>query len=254
MGIIKMEAYSGFAQVYDNFMEDVPYEEWGEYLIGLLKKYGIEGGLVLDLGCGTGNITIQLASGGYDMIGVDNSQEMLGIAMEKEETARYGILYLNQDMRMFELYGTVRAIVSICDSMNYITNREELEQVFRLVNNYLDPSGLFIFDLNMPYKYQQIGDSVIAENQEECSFIWENYYDSEERINEYDLTVFARDEQGKYDKWEEIHFQRAYTLEEIKESLKKAGLVFVDAFDAFTYNPVHEKSERIYVLAREQGK
>ncbi len=249
-----MEAYSEFAQVYDIFMEDVPYKEWGAYVISLLKEHGIEEGLVLELGCGTGNITIQLADRGYDMIGIDNSQEMLTVAMEKEETTKYGILYLNQDMRSFELYGTVRAVVSICDSINYITDRDELEQVFRLVNNYLDPGGLFIFDLNMPYKYQQIGDSVIAENQPDCSFIWENYYDCQERMNEYDLTVFVRDEQGKYDKWEEVHWQRAYTLEEIKESLSRAGLVFVNAYDAFTNQPVHHKSERIYVLAREQGK
>lgn len=249
-----MEAYSGFAQVYDTFMEDVPYEEWSKYLVGLLKEYGVKDGLVAELGCGTGNITGYLAKNGYDMIAVDNSDEMLSIAMEKEEAEQYHILYLNQDMREFELYGTVSAVVSICDCLNYITDRQELEQVFRLVNNYLDPAGIFIFDLNMPYKYEQIGDSVIAENREECSFIWENFYEEEEKINEYDLTIFTKDEKGKYDKWEEVHYQRAYTLEEIKESLYKAGLLFVDAFDAFTKMPVHEKSERIYVVAREQGK
>ena len=190
------------------------------------------------------------------MTGIDLSEEMLDIAAGRRETSGHDILYLCQDMREFELYGTVRAIVSNCDAMNYVLEEEEvLEILSSAAHNYLDYGGLFIFDLNTEYKYRELlGEQTIAENRDEGSFIWENYYDSEERINEYDLTVFARDEQGKYDKWEEIHFQRAYTLEEIKESLKKAGLVFVDAFDAFTYNPVHEKSERIYVLAREQGK
>ena len=118
-----MEAYTSFASVYDTFMDDVPYEEWGEYLHGLLKEYGINDGLVLDLGCGTGTMTELLADLGYDMIGVDNSADMLEIALEKKVESGHDILYLLQDMRGFELYGTVRAIISICDSVNYIRSR-----------------------------------------------------------------------------------------------------------------------------------
>ena len=171
-----MEAYTSFASVYDTFMDNIPYEEWGEYLKGLLKEYKIEDGLVLDLGCGTGTMTEILASEGYDMIGIDNSEDMLEIAQEKKEKSGYDILYLLQDMREFELYGTVKAVVSICDSLNYVTEEEELLEVFRLVNNYLDPKGIFIFDFNTEYKYREIlGDCTIAENREECSFIWDNY-------------------------------------------------------------------------------
>ena len=168
-----MDAYTSFAAVYDTFMDNIPYEEWAEYLISLLKEYGIEDGLVLDLGCGTGNMTEILASAGYDMIGVDNSEEMLDIAMEKREKSGQDILYLLQDMRGFELYGTVKAIVSICDSINYITEKEDLTDVFRLVNNYLDPKGIFIFDFNTVYKYQEVlGNQTIAEDRDDCSFIW----------------------------------------------------------------------------------
>lgn len=130
-----MEAYTSFAQVYDLFQDNVPYEEWAAYLTALLKEYGAEDGLVLDLGCGTGSMTQLLAKAGYDMIGADNSEEMLEIAMEKRAAAGLDILYLLQDMREFELYGTVRAVVSICDSMNYILDPDDLVQVFRLVNN-----------------------------------------------------------------------------------------------------------------------
>ena len=120
-------------------------------------------------------------------------------------------------MREFELYGTVRAAVSVCDSVNYITEPEELLQVFRLVNNYLDPGGIFLFDLNTLYKYEKIlGESVIAENRDEGSFIWENWYDPEDRINEYDLTLFIREEKDLYRKYQETHFQRAYSIEEIR--------------------------------------
>ena len=182
-----MDAYTSFAAVYDMFMDNIPYEEWCEYLTGLLKEYGIDKGLVLDMGCGTGSLTELLSKSGYDMIGIDNSEEMLEIALDKKSVSGRDILYLLQDMREFELYGTVAAVVSICDSMNYILTYEDMVQVFRLVNNYLDPGGIFIFDLNTEYKYREIlADSTIAENREEGSFIWDNYYDEEERINEYD--------------------------------------------------------------------
>ena len=149
-------AYGSFAYVYDIFMDNVEYEKWAEYLIGRLREYGIEDGIVLELGCGTGVMTELLAESGYDMIGVDNSEEMLGEAMEKRAESGYEILYLEQDMREFELYGTVRAVVSVCDCMNYITEEDDLLTVFKLVNNYLDPDGIFIFDMNTPYKYREM--------------------------------------------------------------------------------------------------
>ena len=249
-----MEAYSSFAKVYDMFMDNVPYEEWGKYLINLLEEYGIKDGLVLDLGCGTGSITEILADKGYDMIGIDYSEEMLNVALDKKGKSGNNILYLNQDMREFELYGTVRAIVSICDSMNYMTTEEDLRDVFKLVNNYLDIGGIFIFDLNTIHKYETIGEQVIAENRDEGSFIWENTFYEDENINEYDLTLFIKDENGKYDKYEENHIQRAYCLDRIKELISEAGLEYVTSYDAFTKNPVRKDSERIYVIAREKGK
>ena len=203
-------------------------------------------------------MTRLLAGKGYDMIGVDNSVDMLEIAMEKKEEEGQDILYLLQDMREFELYGTVRAVVSVCDSMNYLTEEEDLLEVFRLVNNYLDPGGIFIFDLNTEYKYEEIlGEATIAEDREDASFIWDNYYDPEEQINEYDLALFIpveKDGETLYRKYEETHYQKAYSLEKVKELLAKAGMEFVDAYDAFTRNPVKEDSERIYILAREKGK
>ena len=251
-----MEAYTNFAAVYDTFMDNIPYEEWGDYLKELLKKNQVEEGLVLDLGCGTGTMTEILAEAGYDMIGVDNSEDMLEIAMEKKEKSGHDILYLLQDMREFELYGTVKAVVSICDSVNYITEEEELLEVFRLVNNYLDPKGIFIFDFNTEYKYREIlGDSTIAENREECSFIWENYYYEEERINEYELSLFIREEDSDlYRKYEETHFQKAYDLPVIQRLIEESGLEYIAAYDAISHNAPTEESERIYIIARERGK
>ena len=239
-----MEAYTSFAAVYDTFMDNIPYEEWEKYLKSLLYEYGVREGLVLELGCGTGNMTEILAQSGYDMIGVDNAEEMLEIAIEKRMKSGLDILYLQQDMREFELYGTVKAIVSVCDSVNYILEEEELEEVFRLVNNYLDPGGVFIFDFNTVYKYREIlGDQTIAENREECSFIWDNYYYEEERINEYELSLFIREGDSElYRKYQETHFQKAYDLETMKRLITQSGLEYITAYDAFTKRSA-DKSE-----------
>ena len=250
-----MEAYTSFAAVYDRFMDNVPYEEWTGYLQGLLAEYGVEDGLVLDLGCGTGNVTEALASRGYDMIGVDNSEDMLQIAMDKRGRSGLDILYLLQDMREFELYGTVAAVVSICDSMNYLTAYEDLVHTLSLVDNYLDPGGIFIFDLNTLYKYRDvIGDRTIAESREDCCFIWDNVYDEQDRINEYALTLFIREEKGLYRRFEETHYQRAYTLKEIRQAVEEAGMELAAVYDAFTREAPKKDSERVYVGAREQKK
>ena len=273
-----MEAYTDFAEVYDTFMDDTPYEEWADFIAGLIEKYGIskpvrnadcekdimkaeepddesilasERNLVLDLGCGTGTLTELLYEKGYDMIGVDNSEEMLRIAMEKKEKSGSEILYLCQDMRDLDLYSTVGTVISVCDSINYLLEDEDVEDTFSLVNNYLYPGGLFLFDFNTVYKYETvIGDDTIAENRDNCSFIWENYYHPEEHINEYDLTIFAKEEKEElFRRFSETHFQRRYTLPEMAQFVKGAGMEILLTLDADTHEAPREESERIYIVA-----
>lgn len=252
-------SYESFARVYDELMDNVPYDEWTAFLREKLSEYGVDEGLICELGCGTGNITQRLARMGYDMIGIDSSYDMLAIAREKQleenDSNVNNILYLLQDMREFELYGTVRACISICDCINYLLSEEDLLTVFRLVNNYLDPGGIFLFDFNTVYKYREvIGDTVIAENREDCSFIWENYYEEEQQINEYDLTIFVEEEEGLFRRFAETHLQRGYTLPVMRRLIEKAGMVFETAIDMDTQKEAGETSERIFVIAREQGK
>ena len=286
------EVYSDFAGVYDELMDNAPYEAWCENITALIEAYGIskpvrseetgwiepvendlteedegcrkavseallasERNLVVDLGCGTGTLTEVLYQKGYDMIGIDNSAEMLEIAMEKRAKSGSEILYLQQDMCELELYSTVGTVVSVCDCLNYLLEEEDLAEVFRLVNNYLYPGGLFLFDFNTVYKYRQvIGDTVIAENRENCSFIWENYYHGDEEINEYDLTVFVQEEGEYFRRFTENHFQRGYTPETMRRLVEEAGMQVIRLLDADTMGEITPESERIYVLAREQGK
>ena len=260
-----MESYQDFAYVYDEFMDETPYDVWCERIDKLIKEYGIstpernakdclesEKNLVADLGCGTGTLTEMLYEKGYDMVGIDNSESMLSVAMDKKEVSGSEILYLLQDMRELELYSTVGTVVSVCDSVNYILDEEELLEVFKRVNNYLYPGGIFIFDFNTEYKYREIiGDAVIAENREDCSFIWENYYHEEEKINEYDLTVFVKEEEDIFRRFCETHYQKGYTKEGMEALLKKAGLEIVLMRDADTDEMVTKESQRVYVVAKE---
>lgn len=258
-----MAMYGDFAEVYDTFMDNTPYGLWSERLDTLIKKYGVsrperdaedildsERNLVVDLGCGTGTLTELMYAKGYDMIGVDESEAMLNIAMQKKEKSGSEILYLMQDMRELDLYSTVGTVFSVCDSINYILEEEELEAVFSLVQNYLFPGGILIFDFNTEYKYREvIGNTVIAENREDCSFIWENMYDPEDEINEYDLTLFVREEDGRFRRFTETHLQRGYTPEQMGRLVKQAGLKILEMTDADTGGSMRPESERVLVCA-----
>ncbi|WP_026488831.1 class I SAM-dependent DNA methyltransferase [Butyrivibrio sp. XBB1001] len=283
-----MEAYSDFATVYDTFMDETPYEVWGDYVAELIDEYGIsrpyiesnaeagteaeadaeaiedteaallqERNLVVELGCGTGSFTQIMKKKGYDIMGIDMSPEMLNIARNKASEAGLDIMYLEQDMRELDLYCTAGTIVSVCDSINYLLEDEDVIETFRLVNNFLYPGGIFIFDFNTLYKYRDvIGDATIAENREDCSFIWDNYYHEEEHINEYDLTIFVRTsgEEDVFRRFSETHYQRGYTVEDMKYYLKEAGLELVTIVDADTHKAPTAESQRIYIVAREKGK
>ena len=246
-----------FAKVYDVLMDHISYEEWADYIAERLNKNKMQSNLVLELGCGTGNMTRSMAGKGYDMIGIDSSEEMLSIARELSEGKEDGILYLCQDMREFELYGTVAAVISVCGSINYILEEEDLVKVFRLVNNYLDSDGLFIFDLDTPFAYEKVlGDTTFAMNREEGSFIWENCFYPEEMINEVNLTFFVpqrlKDDHILYDKLEETQVRRAYSVDTIRRLLTEAGMEWVAAYHELSLEKPRKDSERIYILAKEK--
>ena len=304
------ESYTSFAEVYDLFMDNVPYDRWAAGIDTLLKKYlppaaekaeasnsekpvadekfealgsykPIEDAhfgekpMVLDLGCGTGQITRRLRDMGYDMTGVDSSDEMLEIARGHEierfdgaetqgieksdgtvaQESADSILYICQDMRDLDLFGTYQGVVSVCDCMNYITDKDDFLKVLKRVNNFLHPGGVFIFDVNTEYKYEKVlANNTFAENRDEGSFIWENEYDSDTKLNIYDLTLFIRGGDGRFDKFFEQHLQRCYEKSEIVEMIEAAGLELVEVLDTDTFEEPSPTSEKITFVAREHLK
>ena len=251
---VDMECYTEFAYLYDTFMEDVPYDKWADLLSCLIKQYGENTRTVLDLGCGTGALTLKLSEMGFDVTGVDNSQDMLSVADSKAFENDKDILFINQDMRTLDLIEKQDCIVSVCDCINYLVLDEDVLDTFGSVKNCLNRDGLFIFDFNTVYKYETvIGDTTIAENREDCSFIWENFYSPDDHINEYDVTFFKKvsdEEDGLFKRFEETHIQRAYTLEEMKLFILKAGFRFITAIDEETGKEPTDRSERIYMVCR----
>lgn len=246
-----MEAYSEFANVYDIFMEDTPYQEWFEFIKAYAEKEGVGLTSVCELGCGTGKMTTLFAKAGASVIGIDSSPEMLMVAQDHAYDESLDILYLMQDMSQFEIGQEMALICSCCDSMNYLLEDEQIKSTFQRVSDSLEPGGLFIFDMNTEYKYKEIlGDRVFADQTENAAYIWENYYDKDEKINEYEVSFFIKGEDERYDRTVENHYQRAYSKEKITTWLDEAGLKLIDVYDNYTKKPVSETTQRMTFTAK----
>ena len=239
--------YQAFASVYDLFMSDVPYREWAARIDEILSHRG--NGLVLDLSCGTGSLTRELSALGYELIGLDSSEDMLMAARAKNP----GVLFIQQELTSFELYGTVDAVVSTCDSLNYLLKPQELEKVLKLIRNYLNPGGLFIFDMNTAYKYSGIlGDETFSDTYDEAAFICENHFDLKTKVHSYYTTFFISDGQGKFDRFEECHNQYAYSVAEVNNMLTKHGFEVSGMYDGYSTNALTADSERVLFVCRKQ--
>ncbi|WZL74482.1 class I SAM-dependent methyltransferase [Clostridiaceae bacterium 35-E11] len=245
-----MKSYGAFAYVYDQLMKDVDYEGWVEYIEKIFKRYKLVPSNIAELACGTGNITNRLAAKGYNLLGVDISEDMLSMAQEKAADMDIEVIYLNHDMREMMLPTELDVILCICDGINYIVEPKDLTRVFVAVYQHLKENGLFIFDISSHYKLKNIlGNHTYAENLQKVSYIWENYFDEKRNICDFDLTIFV--EEGRlYKKYEESHSQRAYKENEIIEKLMQTNFRKIEAFDAFTFEEPREESERIYFVCQ----
>lgn len=247
-----MDQYREFAFVYDELMDDVDYENWIDYIEKIIKKEDAKVQNILELACGTGNITIPLAKKNYDIAGIDISDEMLNVARTKAEKQNIELVLLEQDISELDFDVTnLDCVLCACDGFNYITYDEDLENVFSKTYELLKEEGIFIFDISSFYKLSTIlGDNMYGENRENISYMWQNYFDDEQNLVEMEFTFFVADEGGKFDKYEEVHLQRAYTEEEIIKILNKAGFSKIKVYGDFTFEYPSEDSERIFFICR----
>ncbi|OPX45482.1 glycine/sarcosine N-methyltransferase [Ruminiclostridium hungatei] len=242
--------YNNFAYIYDKLTLDIEYHKWTDYVEKLIKKNKISGTMVLELGCGTGSFGIEMAKRGYEMICLDLSGDMLDRASKKAAEEGADILFLNQDMSNFELYGTVDVIVCLLDSFNYLTRSVQVQRMLKLVHNYLNPNGLFIFDVNTKYKFENIlSDNFFYEIGEDITYIWENEYNPKSGKARFDLTFFVREGQ-LFRRFEETHFERAYTHEELLGYIGEAGLELVSVYEGLTFKKPRNESPRNFYICK----
>ena len=245
----------GMALAYDALMHvDYSYSKYADYILELFERYGKpRDSLVADLGCGTGTMCLELANRGLDVIGIDNSAHMLAVAHEKAIASGFSeILFLEQELDAFELYGTVGAFISTIDSINYITDKRRLRRHFKLVDNYLSPGGLFIFDVNTVYKLSKAAESGIFYNiSDDICYLWESSYSPVSRLSINDLTLFSRGQNGNWRRFDETHKQKAYTREDIEAAISGTGLSIVGCFGFLDFNrPTKKAKKAVYVVTK----
>ena len=250
--------YDAIASVYDSINADIDYSAWADFIEECFNRFLSERpSLILDLACGTGRMTFELHRRGYDMIGADASESMLGEAYDRAyDNGISNILFIKQDMRDFELYGTVGAICSCLDSINYLTEDGDLEKCFSTAHNYLDPDGLFIFDVNTPYKFENIyaNNHYIFEDLDSSGSTaycgWQNEYDKDSGLCGFYLSVFTKTENGFYERNDEEQLERCYTRAQLSDSLEKCGFELIGFYSDFNFSTPKEDCERWYIVAR----
>ena len=246
--------YGILSPFYDAVNGDISYSDWADFIERIAERECKERpDLVLDLGCGTGSMTIELARRGYDMTGVDYSPEMLDVARERAEQAGLSdrILLLCQDMREFELYGTVDVAVCCLDGINHLTSVKDLDKTFSLLHNYLIPDGLFIFDINGKAKFENVyADETYVMEEDGAVCIWQNYYNEKSKLCDFYITLFKECEDGRYRRFDEEQTERMYTIRSIKRALEKNSLELVGCYSDFDFNNADDECERIYIVAK----
>ena len=242
--------YTGFAEVYDTLMNDVHYGAWADMYARMMTAYGIpRNAKVCECACGTGSLTLPLQQLGYEMMGIDLSQEMLWQAAQKARKAGFGIPFIRQDMRQLRLHRPVDAVLATCDGVNYLTLKGA-EGFFANAYAALREGGMLLFDISSRYKLSTIlGNNTFAEDESAAAYIWKNAYDEQTKQIQMELTLFEKQADGRYVRFNESQIQRAHSQREMEGALKRAGFERIEAFDAFTFDAPNEKSERIQFRA-----
>lgn len=246
-----MLSYSYFADFYDNLTNNVHYERYGEYILQLAEKYNHNMGITLDLACGTGSLTLWLKKKGVDIYGIDASAEMLSVAQEKAlDNDISGMLFLRQKMQNIDLYGTIDTCICTLDSINHITNKDDVQKTFSRVSFFMNPEALFIFDVNTLYKHQKVlGNNTFVYDTSKVYCVWQNSLCKDSRTVDISLDFFQRDG-DIYRRYSENFMERAYTHTEICEMLEKAGFRLLDVFGEMSFDKPSETSQRNFYIAK----
>ncbi len=249
-----MAGYGDFAYYYDLLTENVDYESRCNYIHGLLAENGIGKGILLDLACGTGTVSILLSKKGYDVIGVDASEEMLSVAQEKKTEAAADIIFLCQKMEELDLFGTINGAVCTLDSINHITDESTVKEIFRRVSLFMEDKGIFIFDVNTPYKHREIlGNNTFVYDMDEVYCIWQNSTD-ENLLTTISLDVFEKDEEDDvYYKYSEQFCEKGYSLSDIEKWVKEYKFDVIGIYEEMTKEPVREDTQRAVFVLRKKG-
>lgn len=247
--------YHQFAYLYDELMKEAPYEKWVEFVKKYTTKYEVQGRRLLDLACGTGELSIRLAKDGFDVTGVDLSDDMLTVANSKASRVGVGIQFYQQNMAELDGLGQFDVINIFCDSLNYLQTENEVADTFRSVHRHLTKDGLFMFDVHSIYKMTHVFmDETFAMNEDEISYIWQCFEGEYPCSVEHDLSFFVLDKQsGKYERYDELHVQRTFPIDNYKKWLIQAGFEIIDIVADFEAFAPKSQSERIFFVCKKQS-
>lgn len=250
-----MSSYDFLAGCYDRLTYDINYSAWADYIEKHFARHSLPGKTILDLACGTGSLTRELAVRGYEMIGADQSAEMLAEAAEKNRgIAPIEPIFLCQPMEKLDLYGTIDACVCCLDSINYVTDPKKLAQAFARLHLFLMPGGLFLFDINSPEKLEGLDGQVFLDETEDTYCVWRAEFSRRSRICSYFMDIFRLDEDtGQWDRGVELHRERAYTISELTLMLSEAGFQDIRTYGELKMRPPRTGEQRIFFTARKDN-
>ena len=242
--------YQGFAEIYDELMDDVDYEGWADYYVRLLSIFGVRNGKICECACGTGNLTLPLHQRGFQMTGVDLSREMLWQAAQKARKQGIAMPFVQQNMTALNLHKPMDAVLATCDGVNYLLTEEDLLSFFRAAWRSIRPDGALIFDVSTPYKLKHVlCERLLYEDREDLTYFWQNTWHEKSRTVDLDLCFFLKQKDDTYRRMEEHQTQRAWDPQTLKALLWKAGFRAVSFYGDTTLNPAQDRNLRWHVAA-----
>lgn len=251
-----MGGYGDFAFYYDILTGNVDYEARGEYIYSLLAENGIKSGILLDLACGTGSLSVLFSKKGFEVVGVDASEDMLSLAQTKSIENGADVIFLCQKMQELDLFGTIDAAICTLDSINHLTDEKDVKETFRAVSLFMNDSGIFVFDVNTPYKHKEIlGNNTFVYDMDDVYCVWQNSFDERNFKTDICLDIFEKDESEEeaYIRTTEEFFERGYKIEDISKWLEEVRFEVVGIYDEMTKNPVGEETQRAVFVCKKHG-